>query len=54
MSQSQLNELQALVEGLVAGRLIEARDVPRKTIVEISRNAGRYVAGQLREVVVAK
>jgi hypothetical protein len=51
MSQAQLTELQALVEGLVAGRLIEAHDVPRNKIVEISRNTGRYMAGQLREVV---
>ena len=53
MSDAQRTELQALVEGLVAGQLMDAK-VDRKIIVEVSRNAGRYVVGQLREVVVTK
>jgi hypothetical protein len=53
MSDAQRTELQALVEGLVAGKLIDA-GAPRKVIVEISRNAGRYVVGQLRDVVITK
>jgi hypothetical protein len=53
MSDAQRNELRALVEGLVAGRLIEA-NVDRKVIREVSKNAGSYVVGQLRGVVVTK
>jgi hypothetical protein len=53
MSEAQKQDLRDLVEGIVAGRMIEA-GAPRKKIVEISRNAGSYVVGQLRDVVVVK
>lgn len=53
MSDAQRQELRDLVEGIVAGRMLDA-GAPRKKIIEVSRNAGSYVIGQLREVVVTK
>jgi len=50
VSQQQLTELRDLVEGLVYGKLADAK-LPRKLTHEISRNAASYVAGQLREQV---
>ena len=50
MSKQQIEEVREMVDGLVAGRLLEA-GLDRKTITTISHNAGAYVAGQLREVV---
>lgn len=59
MSDAQRIELQGLVEGLVAGYMLDCNKedrgtIPRKSIIEVSRNAGRYVGGQLKEVVVTK
>ena len=59
MSDAQRIELQALVEGLVAGYMLDHNEeergsFSRKSIIEVSRNAGRYVVGQLKEVVVVK
>jgi hypothetical protein len=50
MSKAQLEELRDLVEGLVYGKLQDAK-LPRKDTAVISHNAGAYVAGQLREKV---
>lgn len=60
MSEQQIAEIQDLVEGLVAGRMLEIgcnvryKDgfkrcgIPRETIKRVSHNAGAYVAGELK------
>lgn len=53
MTEQQIAELIALVEGVVVGRLIEAsRPIPRETIKRISHNAGAYLAGELKGVTI--
>lgn len=57
MSKQQIEEIRELVEGIVAGRMIDAYQSNheydskfRERVKRVSHNAGAYVAGQLREV----
>ena len=54
MSDAQRKELQGHVEGLVYGYLRDTDEFSSKDEREISYNAGAYVVGLLRGVVVTK
>lgn len=51
MSREQLEEIREAIEGIVAGRIMDIGGVSRTKMIEISRNAGAYTVGQLKEFV---
>jgi hypothetical protein len=58
MTEAQQTELVAMVEGVVAGRLVDHRKwqmarratpISREVIKRISHNVSRYLAGELKQ-----